>query len=85
MAVEPGRYRYNGIEVSAVRWWKAGDHPLVYFNLDQGGDGANEHLIDTQEHGARIVRSGDWIVTGMNGSYPCRDEIFRSAFEEVRQ
>jgi hypothetical protein len=28
---------------------------------------------------------GDWIITGIKGEkYPCRDDIFRETYEEVK-
>jgi len=32
--------------------------------------------------GSMLARTGDWIITGVNGEiYPCRDDIFRKTYE----
>lgn len=39
--------------------------------------------IDTLE-GGHIVCPGDWIITGVKGEmYPCKNEVFKAAYEEV--
>ena len=40
--------------------------------------------INTLE-GDMIMSDGDWIIKGVAGEfYPCRDDIFRQTYEEVR-
>lgn len=40
--------------------------------------------IDTLE-GPMTVAPGDWVIKGVAGElYPCKDEIFRASYEEVK-
>jgi len=71
-----GRYRKKQVEVDAVQWFRAGDHPAVI------ADGADEaaSYIDTPE-GRLNVQPGDWIITGVAGEhYPCKPEIFEQLY-----
>ena len=70
------KYRKKVKEVEATQWQQGGDHPSVYIKAD----GA---FIDTK-HGPQLVRSGDWIIVGLDGDpYPCSDELFQELYEPV--
>jgi hypothetical protein len=45
----------------------------------------NDHgFMDTHE-GGYTVCPGDWIITGVKGErYPCKPDIFRATYEEVK-
>lgn len=44
----------------------------------------NHGWIETLE-GGHIVCPSDWIITGTKGEkYPCKDNIFKEIYEEVR-
>ena len=46
-----------------------GDHPISIKTLE----------------GTMIAKVGDWIIKGLAGEfYPCRDDIFRATYEEVK-
>ena len=41
--------------------------------------------IDTLE-GRMKAEKGDWIITGINGEqYPCKPDIFKKTYEEVKE
>lgn len=43
-----------------------------------------EVKIPTLE-GVMTGNIGDWLITGVNGEqYPCKDDIFRKTYEEVK-
>ncbi len=48
------------------------------------GTGKTSAHIHTLE-GIMIVSLGDWVITGIKGErYPCKDEIFRATYDEIR-
>ncbi len=70
------KYRKKVKEVDAIQWQQGGDHKDVYIT-------AAGAFIDTK-HGPQLVRSGDWIITGLDGDpYPCSDELFHELYEPV--
>jgi hypothetical protein len=46
---------------------------------------AKGYLIIKTLEGDMRADVGDWIITGIKGEkYPCRDDIFRETYEEVK-
>lgn len=89
------KYRKKPVVVEAKKWtdentdeiieWMGEDTWLVD-EVDDGGKETGETvlLIPTLE-GDMKGRKGDWIIKGVkNEFYPCRDDIFRETYEEVR-
>ena len=36
--------------------------------------------------GSLLARVGDWVICGVKGEiYPCKDDIFRATYEEVKK
>lgn len=84
---EMGQYRKKSVVVEAVQWFKHGDHPAVkrrpeaYMQDCPGVCDIGE--IETLE-GPHLVRSGDWIITGVKGEhYPCKPDIFEATYDAV--
>jgi len=84
------RKKAVAVEVEAVQWWKAGDHPAVFIPVwsHQGGcycPLCGKPLDDI--HGAlgwRQVCPGDWIVTDSTGrNERVRPDIFETTYEPV--
>lgn len=78
------KFRKKPVEIEAVQWLKAGDHPEVKIHT-QGGDVFvnGQHYIDTLE-GKMLVTPGDWIIRGVKGElYPCKPDIFEATYEPV--
>jgi len=45
----------------------------------------NHGWIDTLEGGHNVC-SGDWIITGIKGEqYPCKPDIFKETYDEVKE
>ncbi|HDY66673.1 hypothetical protein LCGC14_1993860 [marine sediment metagenome] len=40
--------------------------------------------IDTLEDGHNVC-PGDWIITGIQGEYPCKPDIFEETYELVKE
>lgn len=82
-----GQYRKKSVVIEATQWVKHGDHPAVKRSSEphmQDCPGLCDiGVIETLE-GQHIVRSGDWIITGVKGEhYPCRPDIFEATYEAV--
>lgn len=91
--IEATRWSRNGdhpndgdprIEGGVVRYFR---HPDYDGDAPHGQDGCErswgEHgWIDTPE-GGYTVCPGDWIITGANGVYPCKNSIFCETHELV--
>lgn len=81
------KFRKKPVEVEAVEWNKAGDHPAVGHYSDDSTPCHYCHLpiyghgwIDTLE-GGHIVCPGDYVVTGVQGeNYPVKPSIFRQTY-----
>jgi len=67
--------------ITAVRWWKDGDHPAVIRKVAPNRY-ADEGIpwIETLE-GGHVVTPGDWIATGVNGEHwPIKPDIFAKTY-----
>ena len=46
----------------------------------------DKHLIIHTLEGEMKAEPGDWIITGIKGEmYPCKDDIFKATYEEVKK
>lgn len=89
-----GFYRKKPVIIEAIQWFKHGDHPevlgpdnlnLFNFQKDLLNIRPEEPfgIIQTLE-GPHIVRSGDWIIKGVNGEfYACKPDIFEKTYDSV--
>lgn len=51
----------------------------------ENDEGEVQYCIETLE-GFMNVNPGDWIIKGVAGEYyPCKDEIFKQTYEEVKE
>lgn len=65
--------------ISAVQWFKPGDHAAVRIDPASGNVGV---------HGAQgyaKVNPGDWIITEPRGDgyYPCNPEVFAAKYDPI--
>ena len=45
----------------------------------------NRWKVGTLE-GSLVAKCGDWVIRGVKGEiYPCKDDIFRATYEEVKK
>jgi hypothetical protein len=85
-APNSGRWVRNPIEVSAVRWYKPGDHPRV--ERYPGGTVMAACGLFENQHGKLKVNGGyygvcpgSWVITDENGADYCmEDEDFKKHF-----
>ena len=83
------KFRKKPVEVMAYQW--RGDTETDVVELPKkwrckhcGGYAENHGHIKTLE-GGHIVCREDWIITGVQGEkYPCKPDIFKMTYEEVR-
>ena len=92
--MKPKKYRKKPIVIESSQWFTFGDHLKVTWRPSDNKDfntckecGCMMYVhgqIDTRE-GVHIVCPGDWIIKGVEGEfYPCKPEIFKKTYEEVR-
>ena len=89
------RFRKKPIEIEALQLlWTNWNEMCKFVDKDYFGGGFYPDGIDKGTLGLKIktlegvmeAREGDWIIKGVNGKfYPCKDEIFRKIYEEVRE
>ena len=87
------KYRKKPVVISAMQW-KGNYKDVAYFLKDY----IDNHQITpffykddvcyleirTLE-GVMLVNFGDWIIIGVEGEiYPCKDNIFKKTYEEVK-
>jgi hypothetical protein len=81
-----GREYRKTATITAVQWWKMGDHPAVVMTDDVSPAIEAGHAIPwirTLE-GGHIVTPGDWIATGAKGEHwPIKADIFALTYEPV--
>jgi hypothetical protein len=74
------KYYMKRTLITAVQWFKAGDHPEV--SLLQMGTSLIPYC--STKEAALMITPGDWIVTNETGeSYPCKPDIFAKTYVEV--
>ena len=90
---EAQRFTKKPVTITAIQWFKSGDHPAVrdisdsddlYFT-GMGGSTLVERekfgVIGTLESPNHLVTPGDWIITGVQGEhYPCKPDIFEATY-----
>jgi hypothetical protein len=78
------RYVKKLMPVTAVQWFKDGDHPKVVSYYKIAGFFVRKHYGIPTLEGMMEVKPGDWIVgPGADGEYwPVKDNIFRNTYEE---
>ena len=87
------QYRKKPVVIEAVQWFKLGDHPEV--TASRPFDWPHEDFAQaTMKHGqgwiktlegGHVVTPGDWIIKGIAGEfYPCKPDIFETAYEPVQ-
>lgn len=65
-------------------WQGVIDNKIIFRREIIGGIEFSYVEIKTLE-GTMIGDDGDWIIRGVQGEfYPCKDEIFRATYEEVK-
>lgn len=95
------KFRKKPIVIEARQWYKVSDYKegvsreVDYFNhpnidgnkkCEVCGEIMNNHgFMDTLEGGHRVC-PGDYIITGVKGEkYPCKPDIFKQTYEEVKE
>ncbi len=79
------KFRKKPIVIEAVQWNGRNIEELCFWaGRNISTDLLDEWLeIETLE-GSMRANKGDWIIKGIAGEfYPCKDEIFRSTYENA--
>ena len=81
------KYRKKPVVISAMQW-KGDFFEVISFPAIDGlcieleDDKLKIHTLE----GNMTANIGDWIIIGVNGElYPCKDEIFKKTYEEVKE
>lgn len=92
------KYLAKPVEIEAIQWDGTNKMGLELTNLKcpifmkMISDNPNSNpttykltdFIETPE-GEMTISNGDWIIRGTIGEwYPCKDEVFKKKYEEVR-
>jgi hypothetical protein len=83
------RFRKRPVVVTAIQWTGANQADVADFmgaspTFGSGTDGRAWVDIETLE-GTMRADKGWWIIRGLKDElYPCRDDIFRATYEEIR-
>lgn len=85
------RFRKPPVEVLAVQWDGTNIAELDYFTAarfdaftepDPDDPEATAAVLDARHSTWVLMRTGDWVVKGVQGEfYPCRDDVFRATYE----
>ena len=79
------RYRKKPVEIEAVQWTGG--------NLEEIEEFAGNSLAYIEQHviiktleGCMRASKGDYIIKGIAGEfYPCKPDIFKATYEEVKE
>ena len=81
------RYRKKPVVVEAIQW--TGDNKVEiqqFMNCYLDENTILRHLTIPTLEGKHIASEGDYIIKGVNGEfYPCKPDIFKLTYEEVRE
>ena len=89
------RFRKKPVEVEAVQWtgdnwyfireWTDNKFNVLYEEDRTDDPDATAEVLDGLHSTWVLVYDNDWIIRGVKGEfYPCRDEVFRETYEEVK-
>ena len=90
------KYRKKPVVISAMQWEENVDYFIDFLKQNNiiitdslfyvyVRDSKLELRFRTLE-GIMTANIGDWIIIGVNGElYPCKDEIFKKTYEEVKE
>ena len=81
------KYRKKPVVISAMQWngdfFEVISFPTIdglYIELED--DKLKIHTLE----GDMTADIGDWIIIGVEGElYPCKDDIFKKTYEEVKE
>jgi hypothetical protein len=84
VVVHGGSYRRIATDevVTAVRWLKDGDHPLVSRYPIEGR--IYKGLLEVSPKEKYALRFGDWVVEDGKGVYVVEAYRFASTYEEIK-
>ena len=82
------KYKKKPIIIEAVQWMGDNFDKISEFfdskERNMWGEG-DSIIIETLE-GQMYARIGDWIIKGIaNEFYPCKPDIFKKTYEEVKE
>lgn len=79
--IEAVRFGGSTTDVSAIQHWMEGGE-----YVKPGLRTADVRTLDIETlEGTMKAQPGDWIIKGVQGEfYPCRGDIFRATYEEIR-
>ena len=89
---EVKKYKKKPVEVEAIQFTENTVQECWYFTGRQKilKESTKKNIsnvgikIKTLE-GTMWAKKGDWIIKGVNGEfYPCKDDIFKKTYEEVK-
>lgn len=70
---------------SIVKWIDSKCTTMVEWDYDPENDSSTYICIKTLE-GIMKVSLTDWVICGVKGEfYPCKDDIFKMTYEEVKE
>ena len=73
--IEYLRNAFNQLTEDEIRIWN-----YVQINEDK------KTVLISNLKGETTVSVGDWIIIGIHGEfYPCKDDIFKKTYEEVKE
>ena len=77
------KFKTKPVEIEAVQWFKAGDHPAVIFAASLVHPGVTDKYVVKGAQGHSTVNPGDWIIAEPRGDgfYPCNPEVFAAKYE----
>lgn len=78
------KYIKNPIPIDALQWDGDNEKEVLDFVGESAEIRGGSLYIKTLE-GAMLAPVGSYIIKGVNGEfYPCREDIFKKTYEEVR-
>ncbi len=76
-----GKFQKRPVVIDAEQWFPGRDVDGVEEQPPEQPNAEPIGIVRTLE-GDMIARSGDWIITGVEGEkYPCKNEIFKKTYE----
>lgn len=78
------KYCLKVAAVDAVQWFKDGDHPKVFVQVEPSQVWVRGQSYVHTDEGQVLVKPGDWVLTGPDGGcYTRSDTVFKRLYEPV--